>query len=81
LTQNIINFLVYFIAAPVATVMFLYAGFLLLTNRGNEGQVTKAKSIFSAVFWGLVATLAAWLIIKFILDFFVGPSATFRPFL
>lgn len=71
-TQSIINFLIYFLAAPIAALMFLYAGFLLLTNRGNESQVTKAKSIFASVFIGLVVALAAWLIVTFILNFFVG---------
>lgn len=84
-TQSILNFLLYFLAAPIAALMFLYAGFLLLTNRGNEAQVTKAKSIFTSVFWGLVVALAAWLIITFLLDFFVGgtvgDTTGFRPLL
>jgi len=78
MTQNIINFLLYSMAAPIAAVMFLYAGYLLLTNRGNESQVTKAKAIFVAVFWGLVVALSAWLIVNFILDFFVGTNPLFR---
>ncbi len=70
LAQNVINFLIFWLAAPIAAVMFMYAGFLMLTNNGNEAKVTQAKAIFGMVFWGLVVTIAAWLIITFILDFF-----------
>lgn len=82
LARNVINFLIFAIAAPIAALMFLYAGFLMLTNAGNEGKVTQAKHIFGSVFVGLVVALAAWLIITFILDFFVGgtPGSGFRIF-
>jgi hypothetical protein len=70
LAQNVIDFLIFYIAAPLATLMFAYAGFLMFTNNGNEAQVTKAKGIFWSVLWGLIIALAAWLMISFILDFF-----------
>jgi hypothetical protein len=83
IAKNIINFLIYAIAAPIAAVMFLYAGFLMLTNAGNEEKITRAKHIFGTVFVGIVIALAAWLIITFILDFFVGGTAgdEFRLFI
>lgn len=82
LVSALLTFLLFYLAVPIAALMFLYAGFLMLTNRGNEAQVTKAKSILTTVFWGLVVALAAWLIVTFILDFFVGgtPGSGFRMF-
>jgi hypothetical protein len=77
LAQNVINFLIFKIASPLAAVMFAYAGFLYVTNRGNEGQVKQAHDIFWFVFWGLVVALAAWIMVNFVLTFFLDPSFIF----
>lgn len=74
LAQNVINFLIFKIASPIAAVMFVYAGFLWVTNGGNESQITQAKGIFWAVFWGFVIALAAWLTINMVVNFFLDPS-------
>lgn len=78
LAQNVIEFLIFRIAAPLAAVMFAYAGFLYLTNQGNESQVKKAHDIFWSVFLGLVIALAAWLVVNFVLEFFLGTGSTFN---
>lgn len=78
LVKNVINFLLFKIAAPLAAVMFAYAGFLYLSNRGNEGQVKQAHEIFWYVFWGLVVALGAWILINFILTFFLGAASPFN---
>ena len=75
LAQNVINFLIFRIAAPIAAVMFAYAGFLWLTNGGNESRITEARSVFWMVFWGLVIALAAWLTVNMIVTFFVGTDS------
>ncbi len=75
LAQIVINFLIFRIAAPIAAVMFAYAGFLWLTNAGNESKITQAKEVFWMVFWGLVVALAAWLTINMIVTFFVGTDS------
>jgi len=77
LAQNVIEFLIFRIAAPLGAVMFAYAGFLYVTNRGNEGQVSEAHQIFWYVFWGLVVCLAAWLIVNFIVRFLLDPTYIF----
>lgn len=77
LAQNVINFLIFKIGAPIAAVMFAYAGFLWVTNAGNEGQITQAKGLFWAVFIGFVVMLAAWLTINMIVTFFLGPTYSF----
>ena len=71
LAQAVIKFLIFKIAAPLAAIMFAYAGFLWVTNGGNESQISKAKDIFWMVFWGLVVALAAWLTINMIINFFL----------
>lgn len=74
LAQNVINFLIFKIASPIAAVMFAYAGFIWVTNAGNESKITQAKGIFWAVFIGFVVALAAWLTINMIVNFFLDPS-------
>jgi len=75
LAQIVINFLIFRIAAPIAAVMFAYAGFLWLTNGGNESKITQAREVFWMVFWGLVIALAAWLTVNMIVTFFVGTNS------
>ena len=74
LVNTVINYLIYYIASPLAAIMFVYAGFLYMSNRGNEGQVQEAHAVFFNVFWGLIIAIGAWLFIKFIFDFFLESS-------
>ncbi len=74
LVQQVIDFLIYFIASPLAALMFAYAGWLYLSAAGNESQVSQAHNIFFNVLWGFVAILAAWLLVSFILKFFLDPG-------
>lgn len=68
LINNVIKFILFKMAVPIAAIMFFYAGFLLITAGGEAaGARTKAKSIFTNAFIGLVLALAAWLIIRTIL--------------
>jgi hypothetical protein len=62
LGQRIINFLVT-IASSLAVIMFAYAGFQILTARGNSSKITEAWGIFTNVMIGLVIVLAGWLIV------------------
>jgi hypothetical protein len=74
LAQNVIDFLIFKIAAPLAAVSFAVAGFIYITAQGNESQHQKAKSIFVSVFIGFVIALSAWIVVKFIVTALVDPS-------
>lgn len=76
--QVVINFLIFKIAAPLAAVMFAYAGFLYVTNGGNESRIKEAHEIFWNVFIGLIVALAAWMVVSFILSFFLGENSAFN---
>jgi hypothetical protein len=78
LAQNLIEFLIFRIAAPLGAVMFAYAGFLYVTNNGNEGQVAQAHQVFLYVFWGFVVCLSAWLLVNFIVSFFLGTGSAYN---
>ena len=77
LAQNVIEFLIFQIAAPLGTIMFAYAGFLYVTNGGNESRVQEAHQIFLYVFWGLVVCLTAWLLVNLIVSFLLDGSYNF----
>lgn len=67
LIKNIVKFLVFSLAVPLAAISFAIAGVMILTAGGNTGQVEKAKEIFWNVLIGLIVALSAWLIVNAIL--------------
>lgn len=60
------------IAIPICAALFSYAGFLYLTSGGNPAKKTAANKVFQSVFWGFVMALAAWVIVNFLTNFFLG---------
>lgn len=67
LIDNVIKFLLFKMAVPIAAIMFAYAGFTMVTSGGSPEAKTKAKNIFTSVAIGLIIAVAAWLIIRTIL--------------
>ena len=78
LIETVIDFLIFKLAAPISALMFAYAGFLYMTNNGNESQIKQAHDIFLSVFWGFVIALGAWLVMKVILGFLIGDTSPFN---
>jgi hypothetical protein len=52
--------------ATLFMVLLIYGGFIWMTARGNESEVTKAKDMITAAIIGLVIVLSAYAITKFI---------------
>jgi len=50
--------------------LLIYAGWLWMTARGNEDQITKAKDLIKGVVMGLILVLVAGFLIYFIFYFF-----------
>ncbi len=73
LIQGIIDFFLIMIA-PLASIMFAWAGWLYLSSAGNSGQVSQATKIFKTVGIGLVLALIGWLVIKTITDALLKPG-------
>lgn len=74
LTNNVIDFIIFF-ASVAAVLLFIYAGFRLVTSGGSEGALTNAKSMFVNVLIGYVILLAAFLIIDTLLRGLLPDSA------
>lgn len=76
LISRIMKYLI-FISASIATLMFAYAGFLMLTAFGDSGKVEQGHKIFSTTMTGIIIVMLAWLIIATILKILqVGPDFT-----
>src|SRR5690348_14017741 len=66
LADNIIKFLL-LIAAPIAALLFAYAGFLYMSSGGAQENVSKAKNIFTDVLIGFIIALCGWLVVDTII--------------
>ncbi len=62
LVSRLIKALV-FVSTFLATAVFAWAGFILLTSGGNPSAKTKAKDMFVKVLIGYLWILAAWLVV------------------
>jgi len=63
LASNIINFLSFNLAIPMAVLLFIAAGIIFLTSAGSEEKVALARSIFTNTVIGLVIIFCSWMLI------------------
>ena len=67
--NDIINFLLFKMAIPIAAIMCCFAGFKMVTAGGEAAHAREqAKSIFSNTVFGLILATASFIIIKTILS-------------
>jgi len=64
---RIYNFAVYFIALPLATLMVIIGGVLILISGGNPNRAATGKNILKFAIIGLVLAFGSWLIIDVVL--------------
>jgi len=67
LARNIVDFLLYGLALPLAAVAFAYAGFQLMIHGGSDTARQNAKDAFLWAAIGLVVAFGAWVIVKFVM--------------
>ena len=67
LLNNIFEFIVYFIATPLAILMIIIGGLMILISAGNPNLAGLGKKILWASIIGLALVFCSWLIINFIL--------------
>ena len=70
LAKNFIKFLLY-ITIPLAAIMIVWGGFIIMTAGGSEEKVKKGKTIITGTVIGVAIALGAWLIISTITKFFL----------
>jgi len=67
LINNFVKFILFVLAVPIAALMFIYAGFEMVTSGGSSEKATKAKNIFTNAVIGIALAAASWLIVELIL--------------
>lgn len=67
LMMNILK-LAFVFAGFIVAIMFMYAGFLLITAAGDMGQIQKAKDIFRRVIIGFLIMFLSYIVIKNLLE-------------
>lgn len=72
LASNIINFITFNLALPIAALMFIVAGAFFLIAGGREDMVDKARTIFTNTFIGLVIIFSSWLLVDTLLKTIAG---------
>lgn len=69
LINRLINFIIVYLAVPIAALSFAYAGFSMLALGGESaGGMEKAKNVFTNTVIGLLLVAGAWLIIHTLLS-------------
>jgi uncharacterized membrane protein len=76
LASNIINFISFNLAVPLAILLFVAAGIVFLTSGGSEEKVSLAKSIFTNTVIGLVIIFCSWMLIDTLLKNIANPGFT-----
>lgn len=74
LANNVIQFSIGLISVLAAIIM-VYAGYLLVSSRGNVGQMERAKVMFTNILIGMVIMLSAFLVINTVLGILVGKNS------
>ncbi len=69
LAQRLLNFLWWFIAAPIAIVMLIWGGLFLLIPSASPSHIERGKKILSSALVGLLIIFVAWLGVDTVLKF------------
>ena len=77
LVNKLISYCLY-LGTSIFSIVFMWAGWLYITARGNTSQIGKAHGLFWNAIVGFVIMLSAWLIIDFILKSLVQNSSSYR---
>lgn len=68
LIGRVLDYAVFYLAVPLATIAIMWAGITMVSNTGNPGKQTAAKEMIQNAIIGLIIVLAAYLVIKVIVN-------------
>lgn len=66
-TRRVINFLLFYLALPAATIAIIAAGIMFLISGGSESLRTQAKDTLKWAIIGLILAFGAWVIVNTVL--------------
>ncbi len=67
LADNVVDFII-LISVSIAALVFMWAGYLMLSAGGNAGQIKRGRDVLTDAIIGLVIVLACWLIVDLMLQ-------------
>lgn len=76
LFKNIIDFVLVGLMPPVAAILFVWGGFLILMGGANPGNITQGRTIFWNTFMGVLILSSSWLITNTIIKSLAEESIT-----
>lgn len=65
---GLVNWFLGFVAS-IAVLLFIYGGYMWLTDQGDESNIEKAKTIIAGTLIGILIIISAYTIINTLLDF------------
>ena len=65
--SRFINFLVY-VGIPVAVLLIVYGGFVIMTSMGSADKINKGKTIITGTIVGLIIAFLSFAIVKAVFD-------------
>lgn len=68
LINKVLKMVLFDFTMPLTVILFVYAGYLLMTSGGDTTKVKQAKKIFTNVLIGFAIALTAYLMVKLFLD-------------
>lgn len=78
LTGNLINFVIYNIAIPLAALMFLLAGVYLIFSGGSEERIKTGRTIFQNTVIALVIVFCSWVFLNTLFQTLVSKNFTWQ---
>ena len=81
LTNNVIKFLMYSVAVPLAALGFMWIGGNLVLNQDKEGARNTAKEGFTNIGKGFLLMLGAYVLVKLVIYAFLNTKDGFFTFL
>ncbi|MBI5078192.1 MAG: hypothetical protein HZB11_02400 [Candidatus Yonathbacteria bacterium] len=81
LINNVVKFLIFSVAVPLAAIGFVFAGAKLVLNQDKEGAWSAAKESFWNIGIGFLIMLGSFVLIKLILYQFLNTAEGFTLFL
>lgn len=80
LVINVTNFLIYAIAVPLASLMIVIGGIMLMVGSASEERVRAGKKILTNALIGIVIVFIAWLFVDTVIKVLTGGWTGFANF-
>lgn len=74
MTGNLINFVIYNIAIPLAALMFLVAAVYLIFSGGSEERIKTGRAIFQNTVIALLIVFVSWIVLTELFKYLVNPG-------